>query len=423
MNRYYIITIVLFCSSILFSQTNTGSPYSINELGEINFSGNVSNLSMGGIDVKLDSIEVNLNNPASYAKLKTSNYLVGTFLKTSSISNAISNEIISSANINYIAVAIPTKKFGFGFGVLPYSSTGFNLQTNQDYNDANLIDTRLFAANGGINRAFLSIGFPLTKFLSLGLTSNYNFGKFEYESFNLYEGVNYGIYSNSSSEISGFNYQFSSNIDIPINRDLKFNIMLSYSPSSMLKSVNAQDLYTSTSNIINLNTLGDFVEVDLEERGLKSTELRVPKKYTYGVGLGNSNKWFVGAQVEKKFSSNFKNDFLNINNVRYRDGESISIGASYIPEYSSLTNFWKRVVYRFGVKNEKKSIIVNNLPINQFSLNLGLGIPLSGLSKANVGIEFGQIGEENDLIVKENYFSLRLGLSLNDIWFIRRKYN
>ena len=257
----------------------------------------------------------------------------------------------------------------------------------------------------------------------MGLTSNYNFGKFEYESFNLYEGVNYGIYSNSSSEISGFNYQFSSNIDIPINRDLKFNIMLSYSPSSMLKSVNAQDLYTSTSNIINLNTLGDFVEVDLEERGLKSTELRVPKKYTYGVGLGNSNKWFVGAQVEKKFSSNFKNDFLNINNVRYRDGESISIGASYIPEYSSLTNFWKRVVYRFGVKNEKKSIIVNNLPINQFSLNLGLGIPLSGLSKANVGIEFGQIGEENDLIVKENYFSLRLGLSLNDIWFIRRKYN
>ena len=135
------------------------------------------------------------------------------------------------------------------------------------------------------------------------------------------------------------------------------------------------------------------------------------------------NKWFVGAQIEKKFSSNFKNEFLNISNVNYRDAESISIGASYIPEYSSLTSFWKRVVYRFGVKNERKSIIVNNLPINQFSLNLGVGFPLAGLSKANVGIEFGQIGEKNSLIVKENYFSLRLGLSLNDIWFIRRKYN
>ena len=423
MNRYFLLSVLLFCSSILFSQTNTGSPYSINELGEINFSGNVSNLSMGGIDVKIDSIEVNLNNPASYAKLKTSNYLVGTFLKTSNISNSISNENISSANINYIAVAIPTKKFGFGFGILPYSSTGFNLQTNEEYNNANSLNTRLFAANGGINRVFFSIGFPLTKFLSLGLTSNYNFGKFEYESFDLYEGVNYGIYSNSSSEISGFNNQFSSNIEIPINRDLKFNIILSYSPSSILKSINTKDLYTSTTNLINANSLGDFVEVNLEERGLKSTELRVPKKYTYGIGLGDVNKWFIGAQVEKKFTSNFENKFLNINNVDYRDTKSISIGASYIPEYSSLTSFWKRVVYRFGVKSEKKSIIVNNLPINQFSLNLGVGFPLAGLSKANVGFEFGQIGEESNLIVKENYFTLRLGLSLNDIWFIRRKYN
>ena len=80
-------------------------------------------------------------------------------------------------------------------------------------------------------------------------------------------------------------------------------------------------------------------------------------------------------------------------------------------------------MYRFGIKSEKKSIIVNNLPINQFSLNLGVGLPLAGLSKANIGLEFGQIGEENNLIVKENYWSIRLGLSLNDIWFIRRKYN
>ena len=168
---------------------------------------------MGGIDVKVDSIEVNLNNPASYAKLKTSNYLVGTFFKLSSFSNTIANENISSSNINYIAVGIPVKKFGFGFGVLPYSSTGFNLQSDESYNTNNSVNTRLFAANGGINRVFFSVGFPLTKFLSLGLTTNYNFGKFEYESFNLYEGVNYGIYSNSSSDISGFNYQFSSNID------------------------------------------------------------------------------------------------------------------------------------------------------------------------------------------------------------------
>ena len=58
MNKHFLLIVLLFCSSILFSQTNTGSPYSINELGEINFSGNVSNLSMGGIDVKIDSNDI-----------------------------------------------------------------------------------------------------------------------------------------------------------------------------------------------------------------------------------------------------------------------------------------------------------------------------------------------------------------------------
>jgi hypothetical protein len=53
---------------------------------------------------------------------------------------------------------------------------------------------------------------------------------------------------------------------------------------------------------------------------------------------------------------------------------------------------------------------------------LGLGLPLSGLSKANFGLELGKIGN-NDNTVKESYFALRLGLSLNDVWFIKRKYN
>jgi len=420
--NYSLILLFVLSTSFVVSQTNTGSPYSLNELGEINFLGNVSNLSMGGIDSAIDSIEFNINNPSSLAKLKTTNYLIGTFYKSTGISNVNSTDNINTANINYIAVGIPTKRFGFGFGVLPYSSVGFNLQSTEEYNTANSITSRLFGAEGNINRAFVSIGLPLLKYLSLGASANYNFGKFNYEKFNLIENVNYGIFSNSSSEISGFTYNFSSNLSIPLKNDFTLNLVYSFYPEGDLDSYNIESLYTSNTSSITLESLGDFVDVDLNSRGLENTKLPVPKKSIYSLGLEKKNSWFIGFQYESKLSSNFENVFLDTQNVSYRDSNSLSIGGYIIPDSSSLISYWKRVKYRIGIKNEKKSIIVNNLPINHFSLNLGLGLPIAGLSKANLGLEIGKVGD-NDSLVKENYFALRLGLSLNDVWFIKRKYN
>ena len=420
--NYFLILLFVLSTSFVVSQTNTGSPYSLNELGEINFLGNVSNLSMGGIDSAIDSIEFNINNPSSLAKLKTTNYLIGTFYKSTGISNANSTDNINTANINYIAVGIPTKRFGFGFGVLPYSSVGFNLQSTEEYNTANSITSRLFGAEGNINRAFVSIGLPLLKYLSLGASANYNFGKFNYEKFNLIENVNYGIFSNSSSEISGFTYNFSSNLSIPLKNDFTLNLVYSFYPEGDLDSYNIESLYTSNSSSISLESLGDFIDIDLNSRGLENTKLPVPKKSVYSLGLEKKNSWFIGFQYESKLSSNFENVFLDIQNVSYRDSNSLSIGGYIIPDSSSLISYWKRVKYRIGIKNEKKSIIVNNLPVNHFSLNLGLGLPIAGLSKANLGLEIGKVGD-NDSLVKENYLALRLGLSLNDVWFIKRKYN
>ena len=127
---------------------------------------------MGGIDSSIDSIEFNINNPSSLAKIKTTNYLSGTFYKSSSISNNSLKENVQTSNINYIAIGIPSKK------ILDLDLEFFhtlqlvNLQTTEDYNDANSINTRLFGADGNINKAFLSVGIPFFKYFSLGASAN-----------------------------------------------------------------------------------------------------------------------------------------------------------------------------------------------------------------------------------------------------------
>ena len=56
-------------------------------------------------------------------------------------------------------------------------------------------------------------------------------------------------------------------------------------------------------------------------------------------------------------------------------------------------------------------------------LNFGFGIPLAGISSANLGFEFGQRGTNKASLIKEKFFSIRIGVSLNDLWFVRSMYN
>ena len=42
---------------------------------------------------------------------------------------------------------------------------------------------------------------------------------------------------------------------------------------------------------------------------------------------------------------------------------------------------------------------------------------------ANLGFEIGQRGTNKASLIKENFFSIRIGVSLNDLWFVRSMYN
>jgi hypothetical protein len=69
------------------------------------------------------------------------------------------------------------------------------------------------------------------------------------------------------------------------------------------------------------------------------------------------------------------------------------------------------------------SLIVNNIPLTETGISFGLGLPLGSLSNANVGFEISRRGEKKSGIIQETLIAMRIGLSLNDIWFIKRKYN
>jgi len=414
--------------SILFSitvvhlaaaQSGSVSPYSSAGLGERNFNGTQATRHMGGLDVFTDSIHANLNNPASYGFLKVTTYSLGIHYRNTNLASLTESANADDASLDYLAVSIPAGKFGFGFGILPYSSVGYRIETLDSATEGQNVLNR-YEGEGGINQAFLSVGLPLTSFFSIGVSAQYNFGNLFYRTGQFIEGVDTGTLLTNQSSISGLNYQYSVQVNIPIKRKYLLQGMYVYQPEAFLNSQNDRIFYTQS---LSNDTVVDFEEIDLNTQGLRETELETSQTTKIGLGFGENKKWFLGIQHNLTKSANFTNNFFSRSTISYRDAKQWTVGGFYIPDYASFTSFWERVVYRFGFRTEQMSLIINNLPITETGISFGIGLPLGSLSNANIGFEVIQRGAKQSGLIQETLVAMRIGLSLNDIWFIKRKYN
>ena len=416
MNRLFLLTI-LFSVSVS-SQKLSYSPYSYFGKGDTAFSSTAENQMMGGLLVYYDSIHVNLNNAASLSKLKFVNYNLGVDLKSTTFKNNEIDEKSTAAGLKYISVSIPTRYFSFSFGLKPDSSVGYFLESRDESKTP--LEVNRYEGDGGINTAFLSLGFEIFKNWGLGVSSSYSFGNLDHYQSKFLEDVELYTKVSNESSLSGLNLSLSSVFQTKISKKITLKTALNYSQESKLKSKNNQSIATLKQDG---GYGGDIQETDLIAIGLNETTFLIPKSISYGLGMGEDKKWFVGLSYKHQEGGGYENQLMNLDNVQFKDSKLYSFGGFYLPQYDSFTSYLDTIMYRFGVRYESGGLYVNGEQINDFGINFGLSLPLANLSSANIGFEIGQRGTNNSGLVKENYFSLKLGFSLNDIWFIKSLYN
>ena len=401
-----------------YSQRTSYSPYSYFGVGETNFSATVENQMMGGNTAYYDSVHQNMNNAASLSKLKFVNYSVGVDLKNTSYLSASTNEKSTAAAINYISVAIPTKLLSFSFGIKPKTSVGYLLEN--DDKSKTPPELNRFTGSGGVSNAFVSIGFELLENWGFGFSSSYAFGNLNHYHTKILENIELYTRVSSESSVSGLDYNFSTVYQKTFNEKITLYSSIIYQPEANYKSRNNQIISTIDPNS---SFGGDFEEIDLSAVGLKNTNIKIPNSLSFGLGLGQDKKWFLGFNYMKNDEGGYKNELMGLDNVEFKSSQTYSIGGFLLPEYNSFTNYFKTLTYRFGLRYKSGGLYVNNQQINEIGVNFGFGIPLAGISSANLGFEFGQRGTTKASLIKEKFFSIRLGVSLNDLWFIRSMYN
>lgn len=410
----------------LFAQNATISPYSYFGIGDLRNNGSVENQMMGGISMYGDSIHVNLANPAAYSKLWLTAYTAGISHTEYRLKDWSEEQNHSVTNLDYLSIGFPVaKNMGVGFGIMPYSSVGYSLRDETtNSNGAEVVN--VYNGEGGLNRIYASVGFAPIKNLSLGVTANFNFGTLEYQRIQSVEGVQFGTLDNRESRVNGYDFKYALNYTPTIKEKYTLYTSILVNTQGNLVSKNTETLgsfsLATGSNI-------EVIDVDLDAANLRNTELKIPTRTTVGLGFGEDKKWFMGAEYSFQQFSDFENRFLGLDNVTYNNASTYAFGGYWIPDHTALTGYFKRVVYRAGLRYDKSGLEVNNKEINNFGITFGLGLPLSGatldtyFSNLNLGFELGRRGTTDANLIEESYLKINIGLSLNDKWFQKRKIN
>jgi long-subunit fatty acid transport protein len=412
MIKKFILSLSLFFTLISVAQEGTSSPYSFFGIGDVRFKGDLENRSMGGVAVITDSIHLNLQNPAMLSNLKLTTFSIGGTFSPVVLKTSAQKEKAQRTTLNYLSVALPFQKFAVGFGLLPYSSVGYNIVNRSASN------TVSFNGSGGVNKVYTSFSFKLTNNLNLGADIQYNFGEIETKNYSS-ATIEMSTRELNSSTVNGLNFNLGMSHKMKLNKKLSIHSGLTYSPEYNLRLTNTRNIA-----IVQFSSSAQEIVIDDIDVVVPNSKLIMPSKLSFGTSIGELKKWMIGTQITSQTSSSFGNRVVDFNNVKFEDGMKVAIGGYYIPKYTSFTSYISRITYRGGFRYENTGLVINNLSILDRALTLGVGLPLSGtFSNINIGFEFGKKGTKNAGLIEENYSNISVGFSFNDKWFQRRKFD
>ena len=428
--KVLIVFLLIISTSSLFAQGTSSSPYSFFGIGEQYSPRTSENSAMGGIGVAFNHYKyLNFTNPAAIAFLRETTYSLGILNNDLTLKTADTKQNSVSTSLNYIALGFPLgKKAGFSLGLQPLSSVGYSL-SNNDYDDENenLLATTLYSGEGGVNRVYGTFGIQISKQFAIGVELDYSFGAIENSITKQRVNVSLASKYKEESVIKGgaitlgtqYQKMFKSNMYLSAGATVKLGSDLNTTGNKYLYSLSGSGATDITRDTIYANEI--------------SGKYKLPMKSIIGFGLGKHDKWHVGVEYQNQDALQSEG-FTNITNSSYNYEKSnrISLGGFYLPKINSISSYWERVTYRAGLRIEKIGLAVdgtgtgaNFTSIDDFGMSFGLGLPLKQLSTVNLALEYGKRGTASNNLIEENYFNVRLSLSLTASgqqgWFRKRK--
>tara|TARA_R110002072_G_scaffold266303_4_gene425221 strand:- start:2018 stop:3376 length:1359 start_codon:yes stop_codon:yes gene_type:complete len=446
MRKLFLTLFLVTLTTISFAQKGSNSPFSSYGLGEIGGLDNASFIGIGNSTITLiDSTTLNFYNPSSYSNLSKHQPLfsLGISSKLSKYSENGLSSTGSVTSIQHFALAFSfAKRFGFAFGLRPFSSRGYEFSSRIKVADDSL--KYVYEGTGGLNEVFTGLSVNALNYkgakVSVGANLGYVFGRMT----NLRKSA---IITSGSSVFAGgvsskriqakaFRYTLGFNYSQTIKKNHLLGISVVYDPFQKIKAEyenalfyspdidneNAYDTLsvndTLSGNLSTIPTLTYGLSYELSFKARKGQTNELNSKIGFHLSY-SAAEW---SKYENTFDPDFTNTFLN--------STKMTFGIQYLPETDpTMSKFHQRVRYRAGVYQIKMPYVTNGERVSDFGTTFGFGIPIiiqNSLSSVNLGFSIGNRGISDSNALKERYYGINIGISIapgTDRWFVKRKLN
>jgi hypothetical protein len=394
------IIVTLFCV-LSYAQHSTSSPYSTIGIGEVDSKiyGLNSGMANAGIGTYRQGF-LNNTNPAAIA-VDSSYFIFDVSLSgsLSRYSTAGMTEYANNENVKKVAFGVRIfSKLAVSAGILPYSNVQYRIQSDgyvEGRNDEKY--TLYYEGSGGLSKTYLTATYKLLPYLYAGVNTSYLFGRI-----------------NRSESLSNQMLQTISEVDKIL---FDFGLMYSKKIDNISLSAGLVFGYESKIKLKNYKTLSSLGTTETETSTYTSLPRNVGVGFTVQNSSGHSYKMFA---IDYKFH-NWANIKSPDQRMRYSNNHRINAGAEYIPNYRTPRSYFQRVQYQAGAYFEKSNLIINGKQISEIGATIGVVLPLkNNYTQIFLSADAGRRGGKG--LINEDYIRINLGVSVNQLWFIKWVY-
>ena len=362
---------------------------------------------------------VSLDNPATWPGLKFT-YISGSY-NSRSVGLDNKNDITYGNGLDKIQFVIPIQdRYAIGVSLKLVNNHNSYFKTDSstfDFQGKNLITNKEFRSGGGLLAGSFGVSFPMNEKMGLGFSVDRLFGSSRDEHSLVLNDIHYRMFNIRTYSGTVMNLNFAGNFYN--DNDL---IVLAFARISMTgKPVSGTlyqfDLFEDRND--NYTYDPDYYPATVNVDTIEVSDIYAPNSFSFGLNAGFRNDFNIFGEFQiwsdEASSANYESIYTD------QIGSKTHFGGGIVKFGNIGARAWQdKLTFRLGAFKESYGLKYSGKTINENGITMGIGFKFAVTgNQLDFSYRTGSRSINGDY--KELVKGFNIGLSLGDVWFLRRR--